>query len=434
MSTLNKLDGLSRKLNIEVPKDAVSKAFNQAYEDIKKNANIPGYRKGKAPIQKIKNIYQDKVKEDVLNKLISKAYVEALDEHKVDPISYPKIKVDHFEENDNFKFSAEFEIRPEVSVQKYEGLEVEKEKFNVDETQINDILENMQGQKAEHKSLSDDRPIKTGDFVKLDFKGFMDGEPLERGEANDHVLEIGSQSFIPGFEEEVVGLKKDEEKTINIKFPDDYHVEDIKGKPVSFEVKIKDIMEKSLPEIDDAFAASLSEEYKTLDDLKSKIKEDIKQSESNRIDEEFKKRLLKALVKENPIEVPNSLHQEQKQKLEEDVKGRLKQQGLGDKEILEYKEKWTDEMEEESKFLIQSSFLIDALASKYELKASKEDLEVKMKTYALQSGIDLEKLKEFYNTPDRKSQLSYQITEEKVIQLLADKAKVKEVEKEKLSN
>ena len=142
----------------------------------------------------------------------------------------------------------------------------------------------------------------------------------------------------------------------------------------------------------------------------------------------------KALVAANPVEVPDTLHQEQKQKLEEDVKNRLKQQGLDDKAIAEYKEKWASEMDEESKFLIQSSFLIDALASKYDLKASKEDLEAKMKTYALQSGIDLEKLMEFYNTPDRRSQLSYQITEDKVIQMLADKAKVKEVPKDKLSN
>lgn len=434
MSTLDKLDGLSRKLNIEVPKDDVSKAFNNAYEDIKKNVNVPGFRKGKAPIQKIKSMYQDKVKEDVLNKLISKAYVDALDEHKVDPISYPKIKVDQFEENVDFKFSAEFEVRPEVELQTYEGLEVEKEKFDVDDSQVQDILENMQSQKAEHKSISDDRPIKEGDFVKLDFKGFMNGEPLERGEAEDHVLEIGSQSFIPGFEEGLVGLKKGDEKTVDIKFPDDYHVDDIKGKPVSFEVKIKDIMEKSLPEINDEFASSLSEEFKSLDDLKDKIREDIQKSEGNRIEEEFKKRLLKALVAANPVEVPDTLHQEQKQKLEEDVKNRLKQQGLGDKEIAEYKEKWASEMDEESKFLIQSSFLIDALASKYDLKASKEDLEAKMKTYALQSGIDLEKLMEFYNTPDRRSQLSYQITEDKVIQMLADKAKVKEVPKDKLSN
>lgn len=434
MSTLDKLDGLSRKLNIEVPKDDVSKAFVKAYEDIKKNVNIPGFRKGKAPIQKVKSMYEDKVKEDVLNKLISKAYVDALDEHKVDPISYPKIKVDQFEENTDFKFSAEFEVRPEVELKTYEGLEVEKEKFDVEEKQVQDILENMRSQKAEHKSISEDRAIKEGDFVKLDFKGFMSGEPLERGEANDHVLEIGSKSFIPGFEEALVGLKKGDEKTVDIKFPDDYHVEDIKGKPVSFEVKINDIMEKSLPEIDDAFATSLSEEYKTLDELKTKIREDIQQSESNRIEEEFKKRLLKALVKANPVEVPDTLHQEQKQKLEEDVKNRLKQQGLGDKEVADYKEKWASEMDEESQFLIQSSFLIDALASKYDLKASKEDMEAKMKAYALQSGIDLERLKEFYNTPDRRSQLSYQITEEKVIQMLADKAKVKEVAKDKISN
>lgn len=434
MSTLDKLDGLSRKLNIEVPKDDVSKAFNNAYEDIKKNVNVPGFRKGKAPIQKIKSMYQDKVKEDVLNKLISKAYVDALDEHKVDPISYPKIKVDQFEENVDFKFSAEFEVRPEVELKTYEGLEVEKEKFDVDDSQVQDILENMQSQKAEHKPISDDRPIQEGDFVKLDFKGFMNGEPLERGEAEDHVLEIGSQSFIPGFEEGLVGLKKGDEKTVDIKFPDDYHVDDIKGKPVSFEVKIKDIMEKSLPEINDEFATSLSEEFKSLDDLKDKIREDIQKSEGNRIEEEFKKRLLKALVAANPVEVPDTLHQEQKQKLEEDVKNRLKQQGLDDKAIAEYKEKWASEMDEESKFLIQSSFLIDALASKYDLKASKEDLEAKMKTYALQSGIDLEKLMEFYNTPDRRSQLSYQITEDKVIQMLADKAKVKEVPKDKLSN
>ena len=434
MSKLDKLEGLIRKLEIEVPVERVNQEYQSAYNNIKSHANIDGFRKGKAPITKIKAMYGERVTSDVVQNLVGEAYEQALNEHQLDPISHPDIQVESMGEGQPLKFTAQLEVRPEVSLKKTEKLKVEKEKVAVEDDHVAHILQNMREQKVEYKPVLVDRPAAMGDTVKIDFDGYINNEPLDGGKASDHILELGSQTFIPGFEEGVVGMKVDENREIELKFPDEYHASDIAGKPVLFKVKLNQISEKVYPEIDDEFAKSLSDEYSSLQELKERIVEDIKRSEENRVQEEFKKRLLKALVAENPVEVPQSLHKEQKQRLLQDIQQKMKQQGMNEADMNEYQKKWDSELNEESSFLIQSSFLIDAIAKKHELSASSADVDVKLKDYASQTGIDFDRIKEFYNTPERRSQISYQITEDKVIDLLISQADIKEVEKEKLND
>lgn len=429
-STLDKEDGLFRKISIEVDASKVKSAFERVYKEIQKTANIKGFRKGKAPLTAIKSMYADRVKDDVLNDLVSESYQTALSEHKLNPIGYPKLNFENLDPEGSFSFSAEFEIRPEVTVEKFEGLKVEKEKLVIDETQVDNILENIRTSQAELVPVFEERAAQEGDTADINFDGYVNGEPLPGGKADNHMLELGAGQFIEGFEDGVLGMKVGEEKELNLKFPDEYHNNDIAGQPVLFKVKLNGLKKKSLPELNDELAKKTGE-FETLDELKSAIREDITQNEERRIKEDLRNKVLKKLVEENPVEAPQTLQDQQKQMIIEDVRQRLSQQGMGEKDFEEYKEKWASDFEDSAKFMVQSTFLVDALAEKLEFRATPQDIQQKIEDYAKETGIEMERLNEFYADADKKSRLGFQLTEEKVVSYLIDKADITEVEPKK---
>lgn len=429
-STLDKEDGLFRKISIEVDASKVKSAFERVYKEIQKTANIKGFRKGKAPLTAIKSMYADRVKDDVLNDLVSESYQTALSEHKLNPIGYPKLNFENLDPEGSFSFSAEFEIRPEVSVEKFEGLKVEKEKLVIDESQVDNILENIRTSQAELVPVFEERAAQEGDTADINFDGYVNGEPLPGGKADNHMLELGAGQFIEGFEDGVLGMKVGEEKELNLKFPDEYHNNDIAGQPVLFKVKLNGLKKKSLPELNDELAKKTGE-FETLDELKSAIREDITQNEERRIKEDLRNKVLKKLVEENPVEAPQTLQDQQKQMIIEDVRQRLSQQGMGEKDFEEYKEKWASDFEDSAKFMVQSTFLVDALAEKLDFRATPQDIQQKIEDYAKETGIEMERLNEFYADADKKSRLGFQLTEEKVVSYLIDKADITEVEPKK---
>jgi trigger factor len=430
-STVDKLDGLSRKLNVEIPAEKVQQAFDKVYKAIQKKANIKGFRQGKAPIATIKSIYGEQVKNDVLNDLIGEHYQTALEEHKLEPVGYPKVSFQPLAENAVFNFTAEFEIRPEIQVKNYENLNVLKEKLEIPEERVQQILENIRNSQAETVTVFEDRALSNGDIAEINFDGRVNGQPLPNGSAEGHQLEIGAKQFIEGFEEGLVGMKIGDSRTLHLRFPEGYHEASLSGAPVDFDVKLTGIKKKQLPELTDALAAKVGE-FKTLDELKIQIRKDIESGEEKRIQEEMRNRLVKALVAANPVEAPRSLVEQQKQTLIEDFKGRLKQQGLPEKEFEDYKRKWDKDFEDSAAFMVKSTFLLDNLADKLSLRAQPSELEQKISEYAKQTGIEIARLNEFYSKPERRSRLAFQITEEKVVNYLVSKAKITEVGKDKL--
>lgn len=425
-SNVEKVSNLSRKLNIEVPAEVVQTAFQKIFNGIQKEVTVKGFRKGKAPIATIKSIYGDRVRQDVVQDLIQKHYAEALTEHKLDPISYPEFEFSEPTENKDFSFTAAFDVRPEIALKKYEGLEVEKEKIEFDDSKINEVLENIRASRATFDVVSEDRPAKSSDVAVINFEGFMGGAPLENGSGTDHHLELGAKQFIDGFEDGIVGMKKGETKTLSLKFPDPYHSAELAGKPVEFKVTLNSLKAKVLPELNDEFVKTLGGP-ESLEDLKKTIKEDLQQNETKRVEDGFKNRLLKTLVKENPVEVPASLLKEQKASLVEDFKKRMANQGMGEGDFASYVEKWDGDFEKSAAEMIQSSFLVDAIAKKHDLFCKKEDLDAKFAEYVQQTGIEESRIREFYGRPEQSSRLTYMITEEKVINFLNKSVKVKEV-------
>lgn len=430
-SSLEKLSSLERKLNIVVPAAEVQAAFAKAFQGIQPHAVVKGFRKGKAPLSAVKKFFGDRVKQDVIENIVQTHYASALDEHSLDPISYPTIEFDQIDENANFSFSAEFEVRPEVKLAQWEHLPVKKEKLEMPPGFIDATLEDLRRSRADMVPIFEERPAQNGDIAVIDFAGMLLDGPLENGSAENHPLELGSNSFIPGFEEAIVGMRLGEVRDVPLTFPEAYQG-GLGGKPVTFKVTLKELKKKSLPELNDEFAKSLGGPAQTLDELKKAIHDDYEQREQRRIAEDLKNRLMRVLVDRNPVEVPKTLLNEQKKALVEDFKKRMAQQGMNEEQFDDYKGKWDADFEQTASFMIQSSFLIDAVAREYKLFATAEDVEKKMIEYASQTGIDLARVRDFYNEKDRKGRLAFQISEEKVVDFLTSKADLKEVPRAEL--
>jgi trigger factor len=431
-SSIDKLEGLGRKLKVEIPAETVQQAFDKVYKNIQKDVTIKGFRKGKAPLNTIRSIYADKVRSEVVNDLVNESYSNALSEHSIEPVGFPKIAFNQIEEDKVFEFTAEFEVRPEVQVNNYENLAVQKEKLEVGDDRINAILENIRNSQSETVAIFEDRAVAMGDVAVVDFDGIVNGAPLQGGSAQGHELELGSKQFIDGFEEALVGMKIGDSREINLRFPEGYHEASLSGAPVTFKTKLVGIKKKQLPELNDEFAQKVGK-FTDLNALKADIRRDLAETEEKRINDDLKNRIVKALVEKNPVEAPRGLVEEQKSALIEDFKQRMSQQGMPEAEFSQYKEKWAADFEKTSEFMVRSTFLLDTLADKLSLRATKEDIENKIDSYAKQTGLELAKIKEFYGKPERKQRLAFQVTEEKVVNFLISKAKITEVDKEKLA-
>jgi trigger factor len=430
-SEIENLSNLERKLNIQIPAEAVDSEFVNAFKYLQKSVAIKGFRKGKTPLATIRSLYSDKIKSDVAQNLVQNFYFKALKEHDLIPIGMPDIDFKHPEEGQDFTFTARFEIQPEINLTQTADLKVEKEKLNVSDENINKNIEQILNNQAKMEDVVLVRDLKNGDFADIDFTGYVNGELLDNGSAQGHVLEIGSDSFIPGFEEALIGMQTGSQKTITLKFPDDYHVENLKGQPVEFKVTLNKIKQKVRPELNDEFVKTMGEQA-TVAEFKNQLKKDIISQEEKRIDHDLKNKLFKSLVKANPFDVPDSLIKEQRVALVEDFKKRMQGQGIGESEFSDYQQKWDNDFTETAEFMVRSALLIQKIAKEENLNSTSQDLENKLQEFADQTGLDLSKVKEFYKKGQQSANLEFQITEDKVYKFLLDKANVTELAADQL--
>jgi trigger factor len=429
--SVESLSSVKKKINFEIPAARVASEVEKAYDEIRKHASIKGFRKGKVPKDIIKKHYHDKMADDVLKNLVNDTYFKALTDEKIYPVSYPVIDSDQLKVGENFKYSATVEVFPDVEVKDYEGLAVKKEKFALNDEVVAGRLREMQENMAHLEPAEAGAAAKTGDFVTFDFKGSIDGVLFDGGAAEDFQLELGSGRFIPGFEDQLTGMKAGDEGDIKVTFPESYGQKDLAGKDAVFAVKIKEIKVKELPELNDDFARDFGE-FETLDELKKKIAEVYTLQENDRIEADLRDRVIKALIGKNSIEVPDTLVQKQLQLMLENSKRRLAMQrltmemmGLNDDA---YKAQFRDAAETQ----VKGSILLDALARKEALEVTAAEREEKIKQIAAQSNQDLEQVSKFYQQNQANENLTAQLKEDKAIELLLSKAKVTEVERSEL--
>ena len=412
------------KLVIEASAEEFEAGLNAAYNKNKNKISVPGFRKGKAPRKMIEQLYGSQIFfEDAANEIIPDAYADAAKESGLDIVSQPKVSIEQLEAGKPFIFAAEVAVRPEVELGEYKGVEVTKADAEVTDADVEEELKKVQDQNSRTVSV-EDRAVKDGDMTVIDFEGFIDGEAFDGGKGENYPLTIGSHSFIDTFEEQMIGMNIGEEKELNVTFPEDYHAENLKGKPATFKVTVKEIKEKQLPELDDDFAQDVSDfdtlaEYK--DDLKKKIAER-KESEAKAKKES---EAIEKVVEAAKMDIPQAMIDTQVNRMLEDFAMRLQQQGLSVEQYFQYTgmtaDKIMEEMKPEAVKRIKNSLVLEAVAKAENIEVSEEEFEAELQKMADMYKMEIEKIKEFMQDAEAK-QMKDDIAIQKEVELIVSSA------------
>jgi len=394
---VEKLEKNMAKLTIEVPAAELDKAIKTVYNKQKGHFNIPGFRKGKVPYHMIEKMYGAAVfYEEAANELIPDAYAKAYEECGLDIVSQPEINVVQIEKGKAFIFTAEVAVKPEVTLGEYKGLEVDKTSTRVTQKEIDARVQEEAEKNA--RTVAVERPVQDGDEVVLDFEGFVDGEAFEGGKGENYPLTIGSGSFIPGFEEQLIGAEAEKEVEVNVTFPEEYHAENLAGKAAVFKCTVHEIKVKEIPEIDDEFAAEVSEfdtleEYKA--DIKAKIKEEkIAEAKAKKEDQAVEKAIANATM-----EIPEAMINTQAQQIIDDFARRMQSQGLTMEQYLQFTgmtvEKLMEDAKPQAKKRIETRLVLEAIAKAENIEISDEKVEEEIAKMAASYGMEADKLKSF---------------------------------------
>lgn len=412
------------KLVIEASAEEFEAGLNAAYNKNKNKISVPGFRKGKAPRKMIEQLYGSQIFfEDAANEIIPDAYADAAKESGLDIVSQPKVSIEQLEAGKPFIFAAEVAVKPEVELGEYKGVEVTKADAEVTDADVEEELKKVQDQNSRTVSV-EDRAVKDGDMTVIDFEGFIDGEAFDGGKGENYPLTIGSHSFIDTFEEQMIGMNIGEEKELNVTFPEDYHAENLKGKPATFKVTVKEIKEKQLPELDDDFAQDVSDfdtlaEYK--DDLKKKIAER-KESEAKAKKES---EAIEKVVEAAKMDIPQAMIDTQVNRMLEDFAMRLQQQGLSVEQYFQYTgmtaDKIMEEMKPEAVKRIKNSLVLEAVAKAENIEVSEEEFEAELQKMADMYKMEIEKIKEFMQDAEAK-QMKDDIAIQKAVELIVSSA------------
>lgn len=413
------------KLSFEVEAKKFDEAIVTVYNKSAKYFNIPGFRKGKAPMAIVEKHYGPEIfYEDAFNEIVPEIYEKELKENNIEAVSKPDLDVEQIGKGQDLKFTAVVQIKPEVKLGKYKGIELKKIEYNVSDHDVEHELSHM----AEHNArliTVEDRPVENGDITVIDFEGSVDGVKFEGGKAEGHELEIGSGSFIPGFEEQIIGMKIDEEKDIKVKFPDDYFSEDLKGKDAVFKVKLHEIKKKELPEINDDFAKDASE-FETLEELKNSIKEKIEESNKTKAKYETEEAAIKAVCDNTKIDIPSGMIETELDNMVKDIETRLSYQGMNMEMYLQMVGKTMDEFkkegEEQATEAVKTRLVLEQIVKDEKIEADEKQVEERLEEMAKAYGRKKEDLKE---NSDFMDYIKKQIAQEAAIDFIVNNAKIK---------
>ena len=425
--TIEKLDNNEVKLNIEIESSVSSWEYDKACKKLAQRVNVPGFRQGKAP----KNILEKYVgiaaiQREVLDSLLPTVFENAIEENKFDLVSAPSIESYEFADDKSLKVIAKFELKPEVKLDNYKGIEVEIEEFKQADDAVEKELNNLAERFSELKDITDRKSTAT-DLVNIDFDGYVDGEEIKGGSAKNYVLDLAHSNFIPGFAEQLVDKNKGEEFKINVKFPDEYHDEKLKGKDAEFNIKLNAIKERILPEINDDFAKRVNAKFETLDALK----EDIKQYLENGAKMENERRISNAvyekLINSTEIEIQETMINREIQALMGEFKQRVNMQGGNFDEMLEKEghQKVYDQLKEEAIKRLKTSLIVGKIAQDENLSVTQEDIQAKINELANIYRTTTDNIvSEIQKNANILHSLNSQVISEKVTRILIDNAKV----------
>ncbi|KRN05302.1 trigger factor, PPIase [Liquorilactobacillus sucicola DSM 21376 = JCM 15457] len=424
------------KLTFEITPDKVKEGLDAAFKRVKKNLNVPGFRKGKVPRQIFNRMYgEESLYQDALNILLPEAYSAAVQEEKIKPVDQPKVDVESLEKGKNWVLVAEVTVEPEVELGEYKNLEVTPHPTRVLVADIEAELEKRRQQQAE-LVLKEDEPAKKGDTVIIDFEGKIDGDPFEGGKAENHSLELGSNSFIPGFEDQLIGHKADDEVAVKVTFPDDYQAEELRGKEAIFDVTIHEVKEKQLPELDDDFAKDIDEEVDTLEELKAKIKDELKEKKVAEAKAAIQDEAIDLAVENAKIgEIPEAMLEDDIHRQIDQYLAGMQQQGINAETY--YKLTGTTEadlhkqFEKDAEKRVKTNLVLEAIVASEDVDVTDDDIDAEIKKLADQYNMEPDAVRSALSN----DMLKHDIAIRKVVDEIADSAKQtrekKTTEKEK---
>lgn len=383
MSTIEKKDKNQVVISLSASKEEFKEALKASYNKNKKRFQVPGFRKGNVPYQLVVQYYGEGVLyDDAIEVIANKAYGEAVKEHNLEVVSRPSLDIQSIDD-DGMKYTIEVTVAPEVKLGKYEGVEVPYSKREVSDASVQEELDRMAKRNASIEEV--DRPIENGDTAVIDYEGFKDGVAFEGGKGEAYSLKIGSNSFIPGFEDQLIGHSAGEEFPINVTFPEEYHAEELKGAAVVFNIKVHTVKAENLPEIDDEFAKDVSE-FDTLDELKADIKRSQEEKATKDAEAQFENEVVRVVGENAEIDIPDCMIDTEVENMVRDQANRMSQQGIELEMYLKYlgqsKEEFMESMRPMASMRVRSNLVIKAIAEELKIEASDEDYDKEVQSMA----------------------------------------------------
>ncbi len=423
---LDILSQFQRKISVEISAEAVSEEFSRVYGSVVQKARVKGFRPGKVPRSVVEGIYGDEVRSQVLSQLVEQSLREVVREKGLQVISRPEVEAGALVEGGVFTFSAVVEVKPEIEVKDYRGLEVERIERSVKEAQVEAALGHLQDAHSHLEPVESRDIVERGDFVILDFDGTINGKPFSGSKAENFLLQVNGGNVLPQFEEAMVGLKKDREHTIRVTYPEDQVDQELAGKEVMFRVVVKDIKRKVLPTLDDEFAKDASE-CTSLEELKKKVKAQLESQMSEMQAGELKEQILTRLIENHPFEVPRSMVDQQIRYLLERHQWRSGSRGSTSSEKDSSIEQMRKELEPQAQHQIKARLLIEKISTLEKIDVSDEDIQRKIEGMVRLAKDKGATLREFYRREDAREDLRSQMVFERALDFLLEQSKAKEV-------
>lgn len=424
---VERLEHNMAKLTIEVSAEELEGALRKAYQKQKGKISIPGFRKGKVPRQLVEKMYGPEIfYDDAANALIPEAYAKAYDESGLDIVSQPKIDVTQIEKGKAFIFTAEVAVKPEVTLGQYKGIEVDSFSTEVSAEEVEAKLAEEQNKNARTITV-EGRPVQDKDEVVLDFEGFVDGVAFEGGKGENYPLTIGSGSFIPGFEEQLIGVEPEQEVEVKVTFPEDYHAEDLKGKDAVFKCTVHEIKAKELPELDDEFASEVSE-FDTLEEYKADVEKKLREEKESTGKRAQEDQAVNAIIANAEMDLPEAMIETEARQMLDNFAQRLQQQGLTFEQYMQFTgmtvDKMTEEMRPQAEKRIKTRLVLEAIVSAENIEVSDERLDEEVAKMAEAYGMEVDKLKEYMGDRE-KEQMKLDMAVQDAITFVVENAVVK---------
>ena len=432
-TTLEDISPVKKKLLIEIDSKEVDKRLNHAYGEIRKSAKIPGFRPGKVPRKILETYFGNQVIDDVTRELISDSFPKAVDEVKTFPLGQPILEKEALKQGQGFNYSAIMEVRPEFEVKDHLGLDVEKEILSIGEEDVQKRLEEIREANGKMVPIEEERQIRDGDFVIVDYEGFEDGQPMEDVKSSNLLVKVGKNDFHPKFDEALIGLKKEDETEVDIDFEKDFYHAKLAGKRVNFKIKIADIKELVLPELNDEFASNLGADLKNLDSLKNELKNAITSQEEKRIDSEIKQRLLEKISEGINFELPEVLVEAEINFSFRRLNDNLERSGSSLEKAGITEAGLRKEFRPASEKRVREMLILDRIAKQDKIDIDDDDLEKGYGKLAESMGQDIETVKKYYEARGQLDSLKEELLKEKTLNYLVEHANVTKMEKDALT-